>query len=212
MKKLKLVLGLSNMGLFAAAFANGGMEGPVLPAGTYSFATVPTSWVKVDPQGGNVLQTYGAFGLSALGQEGQQAYGWGGSGTTGGSLAQTFDTIAGGTYLVSFQYVAQLNPNPGPQRLLAEALNGSTILNSSQIKFTNVAWITASFSFTAATTSTTLRFSDTQDVPVNGIALNEDWALDSVTVTQSSQGSGVPEPSTFALAAGALAFLAYRRR
>ena len=95
---------------------------------------------------------------------------------------------------------------------MAEALNGSTILNSSQIKFTNVAWITASFSFTASTTSTTLRFSDTQDVPVNGIALNEDWALDSITVTQSSQGSGVPEPSTFALAAGALAFLAYRRR
>ena len=127
-------------------------------------------------------------------------------------MAQTFDTIAGGTYLVSFQYVAQQNPNPGPQRLLAEVLNGSSVLNSSQIRFTNVAWITTSFSFTASTTSTTLRFSDNQNVPVDGFAGGENWALDAVTVTQTSQGSGVPEPSTFALAAGALAVLAYRRR
>ena len=86
---------------------------------------------------------------------------------------------------------------------MAEALNGSTVLNSSQIRFTNVAWITTSFSFTASTTSTTLRFSDTQNVPVDGFAGAENWALDAVTVTQTSQGSGVPEPSTFALAAGA---------
>ena len=47
------------------------------------------------------------------------------------------------------------------------------------------------------------RFSDTQNVPVDGFAGAENWALDAVTVTQTSQGSGVPEPSTFALAAGA---------
>ncbi len=213
MKKFVLVFGLCSAGLFAAAFTNGGFESGTLPSG-YDFSNVPTAWAKGASSGGLFYETYTQGPLPALNGEGSRAFGFGGNGATTGSLAQTFDTIAAGTYLVSFQYVSQQNPNPGFQRLLAEALNGSTVLNSSTQRFNNLAWITTTFSFVAATTSTTLRFSDNPDLVNDGSGFSENWALDAVTVTRTDTqpSSGVPEPSTFALAAGALAFLADRRR
>jgi len=52
-----------------------------------------------------------------------QAFGFGGNSVTTGSLLQTFDTLNGASYHVSFQYVIQ--QGSGFEDLAAEALDGA---------------------------------------------------------------------------------------
>src|SRR5207253_561039 len=121
--KFTLFLTLGSTVLFAGPFQNGGLESPVI-AGGFDLTTVPTGWAKFDPTGnGLFMQTYSAFGLPTTGGQGVQAFGFGGNGLTTGSVLQTFDTLNGASYHVSFQYVIQ--QGSGFEDLVAEALNGA---------------------------------------------------------------------------------------
>src|SRR5436309_1539687 len=66
--------------------------------------------------------------------------------------------------------------------------------------------------FTATSTSTTLRFSDFSGLETFGDHFTTNWALDAVSVTQTSGAPGVPEPSTFTLMSLALAAFGWRWR
>ncbi len=209
MWKFTILLTLSSGLVFGAAFQNGGFEAPVLVVSP-DFATVPTGWTKFDPT--NValfMQAYSTFGLPTAGGEGNQAYGFGGNGGVLGDLSQTFDTVAGGNYQVSFQYLVQQGLEF--EDLRAQALDGAVPLATVSIRFNNRAWVTATLTFTAASASTTLRFSDTTGAVDPGFGGSTNWALDAVRVNRVDV-VGVPEPSTFALLAlGGLAALVARK-
>jgi hypothetical protein len=225
--------------LFAAAFQNGGFESPVIMGGP-DFVTVPTDWTKYDPSCGGTancagsglfMQLYSTFGLPTTGGEGNQAFGFGGNGVQSGSLLQTFETVAGAMYHISFQYVIQ--QGSGLEDLVADVLDGTAagvstdsngcsgpacLATTGDIKFNNAAWVTATLDFIASSTSTTLRFSDFSGVLESAADhVSTNWALDAVSVTETSGPTGVPtgvpEPSTVALVSlGSLAALALRRR
>ncbi len=225
--KFALFLTLGSTVLFAGPFQNGGFESPVLIVSP-NFLTVPTGWAKFDPSGnGLFMQTYSTFGLPTTGGQGIQAFGFGGNGVTTGSLLQTFDTLNGASYHVSFQYVIQ--QGSGFEDLVAEMLNGAVsaigsnsagctvgsggcLANSGRVQFNNTAWVTRTLDFTATSTSTTLRFSDFSGLETFGDHFTTNWGLDVVSVTQTSAVPGVPEPSTFTLMSLALAAFGWRWR
>jgi hypothetical protein len=201
--------------LCAAAFQNGGFENPVVPPGTFG-PTVPTGWVWGGAPGAGIfLESYSAFSLPSAGGEGVQALGFGASGNSGQWAAQTFDTIAGHIYKVSFEYLVQQGPPAGGfnEEWTFDALNGATdLFNQSQI-FSNTAWVTSAFSFTATGAASTIRFTDNSALAgTDHLAVN--WALDAVAVTDLSAAPGVPEPSTVLLTGAGLAaaWLRIRRR
>jgi Protein of unknown function (DUF642)/PEP-CTERM motif len=206
MIKLSFLAVVACAAAFATTFQNGGFENPVLQTSP-DFSTLPTGWSKVDPTGaGLFLELYTTFALPTLNGEGVQAYGFGGNGANSGSLSQTFDTIPGASYTVSYQYVIQQGLEE--QGLEVDLLDGVNTLATDSFTFDNTDWLTASLDFTAASSSTTLRFSDT--APNAGFSTN--WALDAVSVTQTNGGIATPEPSSFALLLlGGLTGLGVRR-
>ncbi len=194
----------------AAAFQNGSFESPgVGPNGFLAIngpAQAPTGW---DP-GGNLsgvalfYEGNGRFGTPS--QDGINMIGFGGSGATGASLSQTFDTVASVSYTVSYYITAQQLGN-GPQSFMAEALSGAVSLGGESASIpVKLEWVEHSFSFVATGSSTTLRFTDTSN---GSAAASINWALDNVTVT-----GAVPEPGTVALMLSGLAVcgVAARRR
>ncbi len=220
---------------FGSPFQNGGFELPVITGGP-DFATVPTGWTKFDPScggtancngGGLFMQLYSTFGLPTTGGQGTQAFGFGGNGTSSGSLLQTFDTTPGSHYHITYQYVIQ--QGTGFEDLVLDVLSGAVsalatnsagctgdpgcLASSGDTKFNNLDWITHSLDFTASSASTTIRFSDfsgTLESQNDSVFTN--WGLDAVTISQTS-GASAPEPSTMALLALAgIMAVQWRRR
>jgi hypothetical protein len=191
----------------AAPFQNGSFESPGVVTGQYSIdgeADAPTGWL---PGGalGNFALFYEESGLYDLTvNSGLSMVGFGGNGTAGASIEQTFDTDAGGSYTVVFYTSAQQLGN-GPQSFNAEVSSGSAVLGSlaDDIPDTAIGWVAHSFSFVATGASSTLRFTDTS----SGVdASNDNWALDTVSVTS------VPEPAESSLLAAGLLALGWRCR
>jgi hypothetical protein len=199
----------------ATPFQNGGFENPVVPPGTFG-AIVPTGWfVGGAPGAGTFLQSYSAFSLPTLGGQGVQAMGFGASGNSGQSLAQTFDTIASHMYQVSFQYLVQQGPPTGGfnEEWTFDVLNGATVLFDQSQVFSTTAWVTSTFTFVAASAASTIQFTD------NSALLGSDhnavnWALDNVRVTDLSAPpiNGVPEPASALMIGAALVVLELIRR
>jgi len=152
------------------------------------------------------MEFYSSFGLPALTGGGSQALGFGANGGVGGTISQSFNTVNGTSYEVTFHYVLQQGPEI--QGLKAEALNGASSLKVDSFNFTNTDWAQEIFHFTATGSTSTLQFSDT--FPIQGVSTN--WALDNVSVTSLGGGpSPVPEPSSLAvLAIAALAMAGLR--
>ncbi len=224
--KFTFLLTLGGTALLAGPIQNGGFESPGLTSSP-DFATLPTGWTKVDPGIGLFMQVYSTFGLPTTGGEGTQAYGFGGNSVTSGSLLQTFDTVNGASYHVSFQYVIQ--QGNGLEDLVAEVLNGAVsaigsnsagctvgslgcLANTGRVQFNNTAWVTRTLDFTATSTSATLRFSDFSGLESFGDQFTTNWGLDAVSVTQTGGTPGVPEPSTFTLMSLALSAFGWRWR
>jgi hypothetical protein len=124
----------------------------------------------------------------------------GGNSTPDGVLSQSFGTVVGGTYAVSY-YVARGGSGLGDvglQGLVADASNN--VLASATDHPVATGWSSAiGFSFVATTTTTTLIFSDVSQV-TDGV----DLGLDQVDVKLVA----VPEPAEYAAAAG-LALVAF---
>jgi hypothetical protein len=192
---------------FGGIFQNGSFENPGLGGAGFLGLNCPgivTGWVHANNcgAGSEILTASGNYGLATL--DGGQYITWGGNGGTGGTLQQTFDTTAGASYFVNYLIAIQQNTGPG-QSMKVEALDGINLLNSAAAdNFLFLTWTPGpTLNFTASSTSTTLRFTDTTSL-ANSSAAN--WGLDAVTV-QSNQ-SGVPEPgSAFLLGAGLAALL-----
>jgi choice-of-anchor C domain-containing protein len=125
------------------------------------------------------------------------------SGDGNGSLSQSFDTIIGQAYAVTF-YVAG-NPDGGPivktfdtgvNVVIPETFDNQGFTRSS------MGWTPYSFEFTATALTSTLSFTSTTNTPFGA-------ALDNVSVT------AVPEASTWAmmiLGFLGVGFVAYRRK
>jgi choice-of-anchor C domain-containing protein len=127
-----------------------------------------------------------------------------------GGVAQTFTTIIGDTYLVSFAMAG--NPGFGngdgikTLSVSADGQSGTFSFDTTGHNLQNLGWVTDTWSFTATGTSTTLAF--------NSLTENTNFGptLDNVIVTAMSS---VPEPSSaimLSLAFASLNVMAVRRR
>jgi hypothetical protein len=195
-----------------AAFTNGSFENPGGTGFTFltNGSTFVPGWIHTGNTNGE-FYTGQAWGI--LAGDGTNYIGWGANGATGGILSQTFDTMVGATYQVDYLLTTQqlAGSNLPFQSNSVQALDGSTVLAGVTNSFNMIAgnWLNGnSLVFTATSTATTLRFTDTS----NGAAtIGINWGLDAVSVTQLG-GNAVPEPATYALVLTALGALALRRK
>jgi choice-of-anchor C domain-containing protein len=183
----------------AAPFTNGSFElGSVNPGGGWitlnSGSPAITGWEIFD----GTIDYIGAYWQAADGSRSLDLNG--NDGPAG--IRQTFDTIGGGTYQVSFALAG--NPDGAPVTKSVQVTSGGvsqlfafTIAGASRA---DMGWAYHSLLFTAAGSSTTLSFlSDTAGAYYGP-------ALDDVSVT------AVPEPATLSLVALGLAAVARARR
>jgi hypothetical protein len=217
MTRFVLVLGLGSALACAAPFQNGSFEDPTITG--FGFTTIPTGWIKFDTSCGTdncsgsglFIQTYEAFMLPALPGGGNQAFGFGGNGNFGSSLRQTFDTVAGHNYEVSFDYLTQ--QGAGHEDWQVDALDGSNVLATHSQRFNDRNWVPFTFQFTAGSMSSTLRFTDTSGQETFAEHASTNWGLDLVTVTDLGGPVGsVPEPASIWLASAGLAAVGLMRR
>jgi choice-of-anchor C domain-containing protein len=112
------------------------------------------------------------------------------SGNANGSVSQTFDTLAGHSYVVNFFLAG--NPDGGPAAKVAISsadglqLQTNTFTVTGSDSRSSMGWQAYTYNFTAATNSTTLSFAS-----ATGTAFGP--ALDNVSV------AGVPEPASWAM-------------
>ncbi|MDQ6911372.1 MAG: VPDSG-CTERM sorting domain-containing protein [Verrucomicrobiota bacterium] len=150
-------------------------------------------------------------------QSGANFISFGHNGTTGGTLSQTFDTIVGAVYQVSY-FVSRIQGGTSAQSMSVSAFVGTSavLLNSAATTIPdagqNNVWTAGTgLTFTALSNTTTLQFLDT--TPAGG-GVDSNWALDTVgVITARGPSNGVPESgSTLALTALSLLGLVASRR
>ena len=133
------------------------------------------------------------------------------SATAAGGIQQTFDTVAGHNYQVTFSLAG--NPDGSVKTMLVSATGGTPAtytFDTSGHSTTSMGWTTQTYSFTAAGASTTLTFTS-QNGGVAGPALDDVQVMD---LTPSTSVVAVPTLSEWSLLAlsALLAGLAMRRR
>ena len=194
----------------AAPFSNGSFETPGLPNGTSIIFNPGTigPWVTSNPQGFDaVFYQSTAFGISV--QDGSYSVGFGGNGSVGGVLSQTFDTVAGVIYDVKFFVAKQQDGAPGNAATYAlSVINAATSasLYGSTGQINSETFQQVTFDFTATGTSSTLSFTDTGGV--FNSAYNQQ--VDNFTVT--ARQTAVPEPASLLLLGAGLLGLGAARR
>jgi hypothetical protein len=191
----------------AAAFKNGSFELPGIGSTdriALGAGEVLPGWFSVGNTAGEAVFYQGSGFMGFAARDGVATLGFGGSGAAGGSIRQTFDTVVGATYKLTYFTSAQ-QAGSGAQSFLAEAISGNNVTLAAQadvIPAVNNAWLEHTLSFVTTTSMTELRFTDTS----NGAAANGiNWALDAVSVTPAISVTPVPEPSTYALMLAGLA-------
>lgn len=174
----------------AAPFQNGSFEsGSFVPCNTFDVpvgSTVITGWTvsvgSIDWLNAPVplcgwQASNGGASLDLVGQVGI------------GGIQQTFDTVPGTTYVLSFDLAGNYAAPP-VIKPLAVTINGVTTnftFDTTGRSINNMGWITQSITFTAASTSSTVNF--VSDVRPSGGTLNAGAALDNVTVTAVGGGA-----------------------
>lgn len=187
----------------ASAFGNGDFETPDIGMTFYTTygdgSTGITDWTVSAPNGGNVaiINQTGA-GANYPAQSGNQFIDMSGTGGSGQMLSQTFDTVSGNTYSVSF-YLGAADRDGSVGTDIAPSINGSVIPGTWTYSNTGstVAWEEFSFDFMASGSSTTLSFQRLDTIgSLSG--------LDDVAVNQVS---AVPLPPGLPLLASGLALI-----
>jgi len=195
----------------AAPFQNGGFEvGPNSPVNFCGVCGAPYIGTFFAPFAGITGWNLTAGSVDIIGLPG-----WSPSegtrsidldGLSAGTLAQTFDTILGTTYKVSFDLAANFYAGQTIKSVLVTApgFSQTYTFNSTGRTALNMGWQTNTFQFVAAGSSSTLSFAS-QDVATSAFGP----ALDNVTV--NAVGAAVPEPSTWLLAGISLSIIATKR-
>ncbi len=179
----------------AAIFTNGSFETGPNPGGfstLFNPSTAISGWVV----GGHSVDYIGSYWQP---QDGARSVDL--SGNAPGSLAQTFDTVNGVTYAVSFWLAG--NPDGGPtvKPLSVDVGGGATnfFFDITGASRGAMNWVQKTYLFTASGASTTLTLASN-----SGSAYGP--ALDNVSVV------AVPEPATWALMIGGLALAGAQMR
>ena len=129
------------------------------------------------------------------------------SALAGGSVTQNVATVVGGRYTVSFDMAGNPDDAP-PVKTLNVTINGAalvpyTFTTNGTTSRAQMGWVTYTYDFVAASTTSTLAFTSIDNTPSGP-------ALDNVSIS----GGSVPEPATWAMliAGFGLVGLASRRR
>jgi len=213
---------LANSAYAANLINDGGFELPVVGPGGFETGnqvftvgqTIDSAWTVIGSSAGNVAVTPSGEtdigGITYLAEEGSQFIDLTGRLDRGAAIGvqQSFSTISGQQYTLSF-YLGDLNnPAYSPHNGTASALvqlNGVLFQTATNSESTGVTpgWEQFSYDFVAMGPTTSLSFISNS---VNGVALN---GLDNVVVDSVS-----PEPATYGfltLGLGILALLSKRR-
>lgn len=176
----------------ASALINGDFESPNNGTEFLTPSLLP-GWTWAPGPGGSVEihAQSNAYGLPTL--DGGYYVSFGGNGTYGGSISQTFATTAGATYSVNY-LVAESQGDDPTQVLQAILVNGAQSLTQNNTALTMGFLAGKSITFTAAGPTATLTFLDATPAGDGG---GSNIGLDTVTLTGSA--GGVPEPTTWAL-------------
>lgn len=209
------VFGQKGGAIVFAMVAVAGAHANLVNNGSFELGTNPGSFTTVNTGGSNItgwsvtsgsVDYIGTYWQSADGSRNVDM-----SGNSLGRLSQSFATVAGVLYDVTFAYSANPDsPNGGLRKtdVNIRETDTSNLLSNLQVTWsvpaegntkTDMKWKTATFSFVAADAATTIEF---DSLATNSYGI----AVDDVKVVQA-----VPEPATIAgLGMAALAF--FRRK
>ena len=191
-----LLLGVSQAQ--AAPFTNGSFEVGTNPGS--SFSTLPA--------GSTAITGWEVFGASIdyIGglweaAEGSRSVDLNGNANAAG-IRQTFDTVAGTSYLLQFALAGNPDGAPDVKQVLVQsgAFSDSFTFDATTTTRSDMGWVYESLLFTAAASSTTVSFLSQTNSQFFGPA------LDDVSVT------AVPEPASLTLFATGVAVVVARRR
>lgn len=194
----------------AAAFTNGSFE---LPGGAsvrerITTGTVP-GWTYVSNNSYDIYESDNQDGLPAA--NGTHYVSFGHNGTYGGSIFQTFNTVVGSSYTVTYA-VAEQQGNDPSQVMRAIVSNGAQTLSADNTNLTLGFLAGTAITFVAQTDLTTLTFLDATPAGGGGAS---NLALDAVAINGSfGSAGGVPEPAAWSLmllGVGGVGALARRR-
>lgn len=196
MKRLMAALSLSLLAGTATAlpFQNGSFEvGGVTPCNTFNVpngSTLITGWTI---SAGNIDWLGSPPGCGWQPSEGAASLDLVGSFAGGiGGIQQTFDTVPGTTYVLSFDFAGNFGAPP-VIKPLAVTINGVTsnyTFDTTGRSGNAMGWSTRSITFTAAGASSTVNF--VSDVSASGGTLNAGAALDNVRVAPLVASVAVP--------------------
>lgn len=180
-----IAFGVATHAAYAAPFNNGGFEGCVgnvfdVPAGSTLIPGWTVSVGTIDWEGpppGGWAPSQGSCSIDLVGQ------------AVVGGISQTFDTVAGTAYQVSFDLAGNFGalPTVKPLSVTVAGTTHDYSFDTTGKTASNMGWTRQTFTFVATGSSTTINFvSDLTGQPGPG---NAGAAIDNVAIAPAGTGS-----------------------